>query len=211
MKIKYVYDALCGWCYGFAPAMSQFKNKYRDNVHFEVISGGMVTGSRIGPIGEVAPYISWAYKDVENATAVKFGEVFLHQTLKTGTAIFTSVPPAVALSVFKKLRPSESVEFAEALQKAIYFDGIEPEHTHQYGKIAERFGLNGTDFVAAMGEETHKADAENDFKIARDLGVTGFPTVFVEHQNTYYKIASGCVPFDTLENNFLTLKNQLNP
>ena len=209
MKVIYVYDALCGWCYGFSPVISQFETTYQDSVEVEVLSGGMVTGSRIGPIGEVAPYISWAYKDVENGTGVKFGTVFLEQTLKKGTAIFTSVPPSIALSVFKSLSPHRHLSFAAALQKAIYFDGIEPENTAAYGSLAEKFGLDGKKFVAAMNDAQQIANTEKEFEQSSSLGVTGFPTVFVESGGSYHKIASGYVPFKVLEENFLALKNKL--
>ena len=88
-----------------------------EQAHFAVISGGMITGPRIGPIGEVAGYIQQAYKDVEQATGVKFGEKFLTETLAQGTAIFTSIPPAIALSVFKTHLPEQAVAFAGTLQK----------------------------------------------------------------------------------------------
>lgn len=208
MSVIYVYDALCGWCYGFSPVMEQFYNKYRDSVTFEVLSGGMITGSRIGPIGEVAPYISWAYKEVEKATNVEFGSGFLDHTLKKGSAIFTSIPPAVALSVFKKIQPENSIAFAAALQKGIYFDGIEPENIDAYGKIAEGFGIDGAAFNILMNDSANIETAVGDFKKSRDLGSNGFPTVFVEVNGIYYKIASGYVPFNILENNFLAVKNK---
>ena len=209
MKVVYVYDALCGWCYGFSLVMSQFKEKYKDSLAFEVVSGGMITGNRIGSIGEVASYISWAYKDVEKATNVKFGNDFLNKTLKDGNAVFTSIPTAIALSVFKKIQQENSVEFASALQKAIYYDGMEPENYSAYGKIAAEFGLDSIDFVLQMKDTINVQNAANDFKKSNDLGVSGFPTVFIEVDGVYHKIASGYVPFNVLENSFLTIKNKL--
>jgi len=103
MKLIYIYDALCGWCYGFAPAMRDFYQNHKNDFEtIDVISGGMITRERIGAIGEVAPYIKTAYKDVENRTGVKFGEKFLKDILEEGSTIFTSIPPSIALSVFKK-------------------------------------------------------------------------------------------------------------
>lgn len=209
MKIVYVYDALCGWCFGFAPVMAQFEEKYKDTLEFEIISGGMITGDRIGAIGDVASYISWAYKNVEDASGVKFGSVFLNETLKNGTAIFTSIPPAIALSVFKSKLPKQSLNFASALQNAIYYDGIEPENITEYARIAERFGLDKSQFLSDMQNETYLLKAQNDFKKSSELEVTGFPTVFVLHQNQHYKMASGYVSFETLENNFLQIKNHI--
>jgi len=210
MKIVYVYDALCGWCYGFSPVITQFENKYEESLIFEVISGGMVTGSRIGPIGEVASYISWAYKDVEKATGVKFGSEFLNKTLKKGDAIFTSIPSAIALSVFKDLHPKNSIQFASELQKAIYFDGIEPENLEAYGQISAKFGLDAKLFVLKMKDPLFKKLAEDDFKKSAELNVSGFPTIFIEINGTYYKIGSGYMPFHELESNYLSTKNKLN-
>ncbi|MEQ8546799.1 MAG: DsbA family protein [Cyclobacteriaceae bacterium] len=208
MKIIYVYDALCGWCYGFSPVMTQFQEKYKDQVSFDVVSGGMITGDRIGPIGEVAPYISRAYKDVENATGVKFGDAFLTKTLSTGEAIFTSIPPAIALSVFKELDSSKVIQFASELQKAIYFDGMEPENLEAYGRIAAKFGHDAASFVIKMKDSTYVERAEEDFRQSAALGISGFPSVIIEAAGNYYKIASGYVPLSTLEHNFLTIKNK---
>jgi putative protein-disulfide isomerase len=209
MKVVYVYDALCGWCYGFSPVMAKFYDKYKDSLSFEVVSGGMITGNRIGAIGEVAPYISWAYKDVEKATGVKFGNIFLNETLKKGTAIFTSIPPAIALSVFKEVDDKQSIQFAAELQKAIYFDGIEPENYEAYGMLATKFGLDANAFVSKMKETKYIKLAEADFKKSNELMVTGFPTVFFEVNGVYYKIGSGYMPFTQLEDNFLSIKSKI--
>jgi len=209
MELIYVYDALCGWCYGFSPVMTNFREKYSDSLNFNVISGGMITGGRIGPIGEVASYISWAYKDVEKSTGVKFGDEFLNQTLKDGSAIFTSIPPSVALSVFKEMKPEQSVEFSAALQRAIYYDGIEPENLNVYGKIAETFGLDSADFIDKMEEPGALRKAEADFEFSSRLGVTGFPSVFIKSNEKYYKIGSGYCSLPDLESNYLKLKESL--
>jgi putative protein-disulfide isomerase len=205
MKVIYVYDALCGWCYGFSPVMNQFHEKYKDRLAFEVVSGGMITGNRIGSIGEVASYISWAYKDVEKATAITFGDKFLNNTLKDGDAIFTSVPPAIALSVFKELDSNTNVQFASELQKAIYYYGIYPENLNAYGQIATKFGIDAKSFVLKMKDPLYSRLAQEDFKKSFKLKVTGFPTIFLENNGTHHKIGSGYLPFNRLESNYLSI------
>ncbi|MGY6561615.1 MAG: DsbA family protein [Luteibaculaceae bacterium] len=209
MKIVYVYDALCGWCYGFSPVMEQFHNEFKDSIRFEVISGGMITGSRIGPVGEVAPYISWAYKEVENKTGVKFGSGFLDKTLKEGTSIFTSIPLAIALSVFKEVEPEQSIQFAAELQKAVYYSGIEPENLNAYGEIAAKFGLDSVLFVQKMKDPKYLSLAKEDFKKSADLKVSGFPTIFLEIDNKHYVLGNGYMPYSTVKERYLTLKNQI--
>ena len=209
MKIVYVYDALCGWCYGFSPVMTQFQEKYKDSLDFEVISGGMITGNRVGPVGEVAPYISWAYKQVEVTTGVTFGTAFLEDTLKKGAAIFTSLPPAIALSVFKEMDSGNAVSYASEIQKAIYFDGIEPENKSVYGTIAAKFGLDSTDFVSKMDNPVYQELALADFKKASELNVTGFPSIFLKWEGTYHLLGSGYLPYNELVRLYLAIKHNL--
>jgi putative protein-disulfide isomerase len=209
MKLIYVYDALCGWCYGFSPVIEKFATTFKNEFEVEVISGGMITGDRIGPIGEVASYISWAYKNVEDATGVRFGNNFFEKILKNGTALFTSIPSAIALSIAKSKIPNQSLAFAAALQKAIYFDGIEPNNLEEYANIGEEFGLNKLEFLYDMQSDHFKNIAEIDFKKSQDFQVAGFPTVLLEVENKYYKIAAGYTTFENLENGLLQIKNQL--
>jgi putative protein-disulfide isomerase len=206
MKIIYVYDALCGWCYGFSPVMEAFAANYGEEVEVEVVSGGMIRGSRIGRIGEVAAYIAEAYKEVERGTGVVFGEAFLNDILKDGQAIFTSIPPAIALSVFKTLRPAQSLAFASSLHKAIYFDGIAPDDFEAYGRLAEAFGLDAVQFVSMMQDEAFQKLAENDFAKSASLGVTGFPTVFLSDGSMQVIISRGFADFETLKARYLSAK-----
>ncbi len=199
MKIIYVYDALCGWCYGFSPVITQFAAKHSQEADFLVISGGMVVGERIGAIGEVAPYISWAYKEVENRSGVKFGQAFLDDILKEGKTIFTSIPAAWALSAFKTYQPQNSVAFAARLQKGVYWDGASPLDYAHYGKMAAEFGINADEFVKKMQTAEIQALATADFDYSTQLGVQGFPAVFLEMKGQIVFFANGYMDLPALE------------
>lgn len=198
-KIFYIYDALCGWCYGFSPVIEQLYNTYKDEIDFEVLSGGMIMGSRVGPVGKIAPYISNAYKDVERAAGVKFGEEFLENILKNGTAVFSSEKPAVAMSVFKTYYPDKTVLFAGTLQKAIYYDGMEPEDVEAYGKYARQYGIDPLEFIAKMEEKNYRDMAECEFQQVAEWGIGGFPTVVYQQGDKFYLIARGYTPYRELE------------
>lgn len=197
--IIYIYDALCGWCYGFSPVMQRIYDQYKDKVNFTVLSGGMVMGERVGLIGEVAGYIKDAYKTVEDHTGVKFGEDFLINILDKGEAIFNSYPPSVALTVFKNYQPDNAVAFAGTLQKAIYHDGIEPEDLQAYGKYAAHFGIDADEFVENMQQEDFKNATFAEFKQVAEWGIQGFPSVIMATPENLYLIAKGYLPFERLD------------
>lgn len=192
IKIVYVYDALCGWCYGFSPVIEQIKENYQDDFEFEIVSGGLKIGDAVGPIGVVAPYIKeGAYKKVEQTCGVKFGDAFINGPLEEGTMIANSEPPAIALSIVKDKMPEKAFEFGSILHKALYVDGMEPEDTASYGYYAEKVGLDSSVFVADMKDPKYRYSAISDFNRAQQLGVTGFPALIAQTSDTAYLISSG--------------------
>ena len=185
--------------------MQRLHQEYSQTLDFEVISGGMIRGSRIGAIGEVAPYIAKAYKDVEKRTGVRFGEGFLQGILAEGTAIFTSIPAAMAMATFKSLQPHNAVSFAHALQNAIYRDGIEPSNHQAFGKYAEEFGIAADDFLQQMLSPFAEERAEAEFDLCARLGITGFPTVLVQQDSQLTMIAQGYTEYDELKSRLDTV------
>jgi len=177
--IYYAYDALCGWCYGFSPVMKKLYDNYKSEIDFIAISGGMILGNREGKIGKVASYIEKAHKVVEEHSGVQFGEGFL-ELLRKGEAYFSSLPPALALAVFKDYYPLRSIEFAHALQKAIYYDGIEINKPEMYAPYFAEFGILKEDYMDKIGQQKYFQEAQADFEQVFEWGVTGFPTLFIQ-------------------------------
>ena len=198
MRIIYVYDPLCGWCYGFSPVINRLCDEYRSSLEIEVVSGGMVTGKKAGPIGEVAAYISEAYKTVEEKTGVKFGSAFIEDTLKDGKVLFDSFPPSKALRIFKELKEDKALEFASDIQNAIYRDGLDPNDPTIYVDMATEYGVSKRDFEILWSSVDYEVRTREEFIFAQQLKVTGYPTVFVEIDNTYHVIARGYTSYTVL-------------
>ena len=82
MTLIYCYDAYCGWCYGFSKVITRISEEYRNQLEFEVLSGGMIPEDDAKHIGVIAPYIQTAHKQVEELSGIRFGEDFLCKFLK---------------------------------------------------------------------------------------------------------------------------------
>lgn len=200
-KLIYIYDALCGWCYGFSPVMQQLYKKYHGHLEFEVLSGGMIMGLRAGPIGEVAAYIAKAYPDVERGTGIKFGAPFIRNILEPGTAFFSSEMPGIALTVFRKSKPKQALEFAHVMQNALYRDGQELSVLDNYRPLVAAFGLSGDDFIREMGTEEARYETSMEFQTVANWGVTGYPTVLLKpaEEEQYYMIGRGYTQLERME------------
>lgn len=196
-RLFYFYDALCGWCYGFSPVIMKLYENLKDKMDFQVVSGGMVTGERAGPIGKAAPYIKGAYKQVEQATGVNFGRAFLDK-LEEGEMIFDSHLPAAAMTVFRSYLPDQTVPFAAALQRAVYYDGMPPAEPAAYQPYIEEFDLPADRFLEQMGMNRFQQLAKEDFAVTAEFGIGGFPTTVMSRGEKAYLLNKGYVPYEPL-------------
>lgn len=195
-QLIYVYDALCGWCYGFSPVMQRLAREHGDKFEVEVVSGGLRLGKDAGLIMDVAPFIKEAYKDVEQAAGVRFGTAFLKGSLAKNTLMINSLPPAVAMAIVREQAPAKALAFSAQLHKAIYQDGISNTKPDDYLPYVKAVGVSTQDFVQKMKDPKYIKLAEADFKRAKQLGATGFPKLMRLRNGKYDVIAEGYVGYD---------------
>ena len=46
-ELLYIFDPLCGWCYGMTPVIQRVRTDMAGQIQVSVLSGGMVTGERV--------------------------------------------------------------------------------------------------------------------------------------------------------------------
>jgi putative protein-disulfide isomerase len=196
--LYYVYDPLCGWCYGFSPVIAEVQKQYSDQISVEVISGGMVLAERVGPLSDIAPYIRDGVKRVESMTGVEFGQAYLDDLFGEGKRIMNSWPACLALTVFKSLQPDRALEYASELQKAIYFDGFESTDMNAFADAAERLGADKTAFLSRTQDQQFMLETRHEFGFAKDLKASGYPYVVLKKDATYYLVAHGYTDLATV-------------
>jgi len=197
MEIIYVFDVLCGWCFGFSPVMQEFYKKNPD-LKFTVISGGLVTGSRVGPMSNMASYIEKAIPGLEKTTGVKVGEEFKRQ-LKLGVRIQNSLTPAIALCILKEMLPDKQVQLAHALQQIYFVAGKDLENEDTYAEVAKSFDLDEVEFRRKMADPRYENMATEEFEQAKKWGITGFPAVILNRGDSLIAISNGYTTFSNLE------------
>ncbi len=196
--IFYFYDALCSWCYGFSPVIKKFRKDFGDEYQVEVISGGMQSGDRRQPVSEIRDYLKGAYQNVTDRSGVEFGKKFM-EVLEDGHRILDSVPPSIALSVVKDLKPEKALDFASSIQEAIYYNGIDWNNPEAFVPYAEKIGIERELFLNKFGEDKYLQKAKDDFKMAGDFGINGFPSLVLKKDDKFYLIARGYIPYSQLK------------
>lgn len=198
-KLITVFDPLCGWCYGFGPVLNQLHSNYADRLDFDILCGGMITGSAVGPLSNMAAYISKAYPMVETTTGIRFGEGFLAM-LQDGRATFSSLEPSNVLTVMKELFPQDSIAASHEIQELIYSEGIDPVNYEAYLPLFRKRGAADKLVLERLNSAETSQLSVLEFAQVSQWGIKGFPACIIETpQGKLYGISNGYLPLADLE------------
>jgi putative protein-disulfide isomerase len=200
--VYYCYDALCGWCYGFSPVIKKLAEEYKHKLNFEVLSGGMIMPDNAQPIGEMAKYISEAYKNVEQLTGIKFGEDYLWHMFNPEKSdwVLNSEKPAIALSILRELHPDKAVQIAADLQYAHMYEGRDLTDDEAYRHLLPNYGIEADEFYSKLKSEEYLDKAYYDFALVKQLQVNGYPTVLLQVTDSkFYLLSRGYTDYETMK------------
>ncbi|OON69016.1 DsbA family protein [Hymenobacter sp. CRA2] len=199
VQLLYIFDPLCGWCYGTGAVSERLAEEYADRVPTTVLSGGMVTGPDVQPIRNVWEFVSQASQQVTEVTGVAFGDAY-RRLGEEGSYISNSEPPSRALMVFKQLDPlNREAAFAHALQRAHFVEGRDLNAPETYTELARQFSLDPEEFLRWWDNDASRQATQQEFEVVRQLGVQGFPTLILVHGQDGYVLARGYQPYEALK------------
>lgn len=189
-SVVYVADAYCGWCWGFGERVAEFEQANRGRVRFTVISGGLFTGERAGPIS-MYPHIPEANARIARLTGATFGGAY-QRLLQEGTMVMDSADAAAALAALREQAPERAIHWLHRLQEDFYVHGRCLSDPGTIAGIAAADGLDARRVLDRLADGSAAALARADFAKARALGVSTYPTLlFVDGLQAHGLPATG--------------------
>jgi putative protein-disulfide isomerase len=181
VRLTYVFDAYCGWCHGFGPAVRGFAGANAGRIRLDVVSGGLFTGAQVVPIGTMT-YVAGANARIAALTGAEFGPAY-HGLVADGRFKMDSTAAAIGFAALRAAAPDRALESAEAMQRAFYVDGLSLSEASTYRHVAEQQGLDADAVVSGFASPAGRTAAAQDFTRAARLGVTSYPTLLL-HTDT---------------------------
>lgn len=184
--LHYIYDPLCGWCYGAAPLVQAARGI--SGLTIEAHGGGMMAGGNRQPVTEaLRRYVMPHDERIAGLTGQVFGPDYVDGLLRDSGAVFDSAPPTTAILAAQAL-DGRGLDLLQRLQQAHYVEGRRIADPAELRRLAEDIGLDGMAFQAAFaateGAATERHIAQSRELLARVRG-TGFPTLALERDGAY--------------------------
>lgn len=185
--LHYIYDPLCGWCYGAKPLI-QAAQAILPVVAY---GGGMMTGLNAQPVcAQLRDYVMPHDRRIAEFTGQPFGRAYFDGLLRDTSAVFDSAPPITAVLVAEQLS-GRGLEFLGQLQTAHYVQGLRISDPEVLLGLAAQMGLETGAFGAAY-EHTSGPVTQAHIRESRgflaSVGGQGFPTLVLETMGQFQLI-----------------------
>ncbi|PTR26805.1 DsbA family protein [Pseudomonas sp. GV085] len=187
MILHYIYDPLCGWCYGAKPLVQAAQAVLPVIAH----GGGMMTGAnrqKVSP--QLRNYVMPHDRRIAEYSGQPFGEAYFEGLLRDHSAVFDSAPPIAAVLAAEQMT-GRGLELLGRLQSAHYAEGRRIADESVLFELAHGMGLDRQAFESAF----RAADTDGHIRKSRALlakvGGQGFPTLALEHNDQFTLIDIG--------------------
>ncbi|WP_339010328.1 DsbA family protein [Aeromonas popoffii] len=174
-SLHYVYDPLCGWCYGAAPLLQAAAGI--SGLHIELHAGGLWLGERRQPMGQaLRDYVRPHDERIQALTGQPFGEHYFNELLLRDGLLLDSEQPIRAILAMPALG-GKGLTLLHRIQQSHYRDGIWIGSLEHLSSLAAEQGIDAAVFADAYQNVDlagHLADSQ---RWMRRLGGQGYPTL----------------------------------
>ncbi|RIX46864.1 MAG: DsbA family protein [Rhodocyclales bacterium GT-UBC] len=185
--LHYIYDPLCGWCYGAAPLLKAARQVLAVQAH----GGGMMTGANRQPVTpQLRAYVQQHDARIAQLTGQPFGPAYNDGLLHDTDAILDSEPPTAAVLAAEAIA-GRGLDMLAAVQTAHYVDGRRIAERATLIAIAGEIGLDAAAFAgeydSQLGEAVHR-HIQTTRHLMAQVGARGFPSFVLETDGVLHSI-----------------------
>ncbi len=187
LKLHYILDPMCSWCYGFSRTMDTVLSQLPDNISLHYVMGGLAPDSNEPMPQEMQQYVQNAWKAVSKRTGAEVNFDFW-----TRGRPKRSTYPSCRAVIAAGLQNREQIPaMIKAIQTAYYRQARNPSNNDTLIQLAGEIGLNPDQFTADLTSNRVEHLLLADFNFKNRLGVQGFPTLILEKEEKFYALTIG--------------------
>jgi len=194
MKLIYIADPMCSWCYGFGKELSALVEHFPD-LSLEIVAGGLRPGGteKLDETGKQFRLTHW--ERVEAASGLPFNrEGFLARQ----NFVYDTEPICRAFVAARTLAPSaDLLSVFRALQRGFYIDALDTTDGQVLSLLAAQalsavgHYVEASIFHQAWMSADIVAATQTDFARTRAFRVQSFPTLLLERNGRVMPVGSG--------------------
>jgi len=185
MKLIYVLDPMCSWCWAFRPQLQQFLS-HHPGLELDLILGGLAPDSDQAMPTAQRQQIEQIWHRIAEQTGAEFNYEFWQKNTPR-----RSTYPACRAVIAAHRLARKATEMVDAIQHAYYQRAMNPSDSSTLVQLAGELGISEDDFAEALGSEAVESQFKHDLERARSMGISGFPALILEMDGAHHALALG--------------------
>lgn len=186
--LHYIYDPLCGWCYGAEPLV--WAAAKIDGLALRMHAGGLWPQPTRLP-DHTRRYIAQADARVGQMSGQPYGEPYLNGLLFDPELVLESRPVVAAVLAAQSLDAAKALPMLRGIQHAHYERGQHVVREATLKQVAAEIGLD----VAAFEQALRTVPVDEHMAASRELmnniGAQGFPTFVLQIGDEWFAVPHG--------------------
>jgi len=182
IHVTYLFDPLCGWCYGASTLLEQLVA--RPDFDFELAPTGLFAGDGARPMDDGFADFAWTNDQrISRLSGQPFSEAYRRNVLGDRTRLFDSGPATLALTAVALTAPDRAFEALKAIQVVRYVEGRDSTdisvlsdvlRAMNLSEVAARLAMPDAALIAAYRARLEAGRAE-----MRRFGANGVPALII--------------------------------
>lgn len=207
IQMIYVTDPICCYCWEVEPALRKFMTLYAPYMDTRIVMGGLLEswegftdeGNGIHHPGDVGGH--WQ-------EAAKAHGMPIDGTVWNKEPIASSYPASILFKLVQQISDTSSRRFLRSVREEVMFYNRNVAKDDVLANLLDLNDRNGHKMVADMKTDDSRTLLEEDLRLARQLGVTSFPTVILLKEGADGMRIAGLQDFETYEAALQTLAGE---
>ena len=181
--LNYLYDPLCGWCYGATPAVSELAGN--SNLTVNLLPTALFSGDRAAIVDDAFAATIWSIDQrIERMTGQRFSGDYRLRVLGDRQQLLDSGPATLALAAVSLTAPARELEALTNNQRARYVNGDDVTSVATLAALLASLNLKAAAARIVRPDEdllaAHRARIERAQVLMREFGARGVPTLVAE-------------------------------
>ncbi|UST52474.1 DsbA family protein (plasmid) [Comamonadaceae bacterium OTU4NAUVB1] len=198
-KLHYLFDPLCGWCYGAAPTLRGLSRM--SGITLDLLPTGLFSGAGARLMTDDFATHAWSNDQrIEHLTGQRFTPVYRAKVLGHRERLFDSGPATLALTAVHVTAPAHEFEALEAIQHARYVDARDVTSSATLVTLLETLGLAEAASRLARADagllDANTARTHQARTLMQEFGARGVPTLIAEAGAKRWHVDAGALYAD---------------
>ena len=174
VRLVYVHDPMCSWCWGFSKVYAQLTEALPESVPVVRLLGGLAPDSSEPMPLEMQQFIQQAWKKIEQSIpGTRFNFDFWSQCQPRRS----TWPACRAVIAARQQGPEYDLAMTTAIQHGYYLNAKNPSDDSALVEFAVGLGLEKEGFASTLNSAATRQRFAQEMQLAGQLGVQSYPSL----------------------------------